>query len=243
MQVERLVYRIETGKIYEDHPESFDQEQAVDQYLLRNLGEVAGQLYEANRKLSLARIHSLLGRAIFVCYLVDREIIGADFFAEAGAKGTACLAEMFNRMSSNDAIDSLYELFAALQAKFNGSLFDEDLTDEKIKFSSKHIEILKQFFNGDELRSGQKSLGFWAYDFNFIPIETISAIYEEFLGVEEQAGQTASETFQRKSGAYYTPKHLAELVIDTATDGANGILRKEVVGPSVWLRDFFGFIV
>ena len=45
LEVERLVYRIETGKIYEQHPESFDQEQAVDQYLLRNLGEVAHQLH------------------------------------------------------------------------------------------------------------------------------------------------------------------------------------------------------
>jgi hypothetical protein len=232
LEVERLVYRIETGRIYEQHPESFDQEQAVDQYLLRNLGEVANQLHQANRKLSLARIHSLLGRAIFVCYLVDREIIGADFFADAGAKKSSSLAEMFNRMSSEDAIDSLYKLFAALQAKFNGSLFDEDLSDEKDKFSSKHIEILTRFLNGDEFKSGQKSLGFWAYDFNFIPIETISAIYEEFLGVEQQAGQVASKTFQRKSGAYYTPKHLAELVIDTATDGANGILGKKSLDPA-----------
>jgi hypothetical protein len=232
LEVERLVYRIETGRLYEQHPLSFDQEQAVDQYLLRNLGEVANQLHQANRKLSLSRIHSLLGRAIFVCYLVDREIIGADFFASAGAKKSSDLAEMFNCMSSDDAIDSLYKIFAALQAKFNGSLFDEDLSDEKDKFSSKHIEILKRFFNGDELKSGQTSLGFWAYDFNFIPIETISAIYEEFLGVEEQAGKVASKTFQRKSGAYYTPTHLAELVIDTATEGVDGVLGKKSLDPA-----------
>lgn len=232
LEVERLVYRIETGSIYEQHRASFDREQAIDQYLLRNLGEIAIQLHEVDRRLSLSRIHSLLGRTIFICYLVDREIIGTDFFADAGANGAASLVEVFNLLPSDQAIASLYRLFSMLQEKFNGSLFDEDLSEEQDKINSQHIDKLKRFLKGEDLGSGQQTLGFWAFDFNFIPIETISAIYEEFLGVEEQTGQSAATTLRRKSGAYYTPKHLAELVLDTATDGESRILGQKVLDPA-----------
>lgn len=232
LEVERLVYRIETGVIYETYPESFDRKHAIDQYLLRNLGEAAMQLHKVNRGLSLSRVHSLLGRTIFVCYLVDRKIIGADFFADAGAIASSTLKEMFEQLTAEDSVDALYRLFAMLQTKFNGSLFDEDLDDEKGLIGDQHIECLTRFLRGEELVTGQMTLGFWAYDFNFIPIETISAIYEEFLGVEEQAGRTAATTFQRKSGAYYTPKHLAELVLDTATEGDEDILCKKSLDPA-----------
>ena len=232
LEVERLIYRIETGWIYEQHAASFDREQTIDQHLLRNLGDAAFQLHKINPKLSLARIDSLLGRTIFVCYLVDREIIDADFFQDIGVAGAGSLVEMFDQLSATTAIDALYRLFDALQAMFNGSLFDEDLADERSKIDSRHIDTLKRFLKGEDLRSGQTTLSFWAYDFNFIPIETISAIYEEFLGVEQQRGLSAAATFQRKSGAYYTPKHLAELVLDTATEGIDGLLEKKILDPA-----------
>ena len=56
------------------------------------------------------------------------------------------------------------------------------------------------------------TLGFWAYDFRFIPVETISAIYEEFM-------KDADLKKKRKDGAYYTPKHLAETALHVALEG------------------------
>ena len=49
---------------------------------------------------------------------------------------------------------------------------------------------------------------FWGYDFKFIPIELISAVYDRFLGDREKKTQ----------GAYYTPMFLADTVISQVWD-------------------------
>ena len=51
---------------------------------------------------------------------------------------------------------------------------------------------------------------FWGYDFKYIPIELISAVYDRFLG-ENKKGQ-------RERGAYYTPMFLADTVISQVWD-------------------------
>src|SRR5437763_6679994 len=62
------------------------------------------------------------------------------------------------------------------------------------------------------MKSGQMKLSFWAYDFRFIPVETISAIYEEFM-------KDADLEKRRDEGAYYTPRHLAETALHVALEG------------------------
>ncbi|SEH67622.1 N-6 DNA Methylase [Magnetospirillum fulvum] len=54
--------------------------------------------------------------------------------------------------------------------------------------------------------SGQKR--FWGYDFRYIPIELVSAVYDRFLG-ERKAER-------RANGAYYTPMFLADTVVSQA---------------------------
>src|SRR5262249_38354187 len=65
----------------------------------------------------------------------------------------------------------------------------------------------------------------WPYDFSIIPIETVSAIYEHFL---EAAGREQKRT----AGAFYTPKFLAELVLDQALEGMGALLDKRFLDPS-----------
>ena len=62
------------------------------------------------------------------------------------------------------------------------------------------------------MQSGQMTLDFWAYDFRFIPVETISAIYEQFM-------KDGDLKKKREEGAYYTPRHLAETVLHLALEG------------------------
>ena len=95
------------------------------------------------------------------------------------------------RHSSSAARRLLYNLFRKLQADFNGDIFDDDLTTESRLINDSHIEILSRFLNG-ETATGQMSLASGAYDFSIIPIETISAIYEQFLGAEDEEDQQES---------------------------------------------------
>jgi len=73
-----------------------------------------------------------------------------------------------------EAKKSLYRLFEKLGEDFNGDLFSDDLVAEKATVLVGHIRVLRDFFNGTDVKSGQQS--FWPYDFGVIPIETISAI-------------------------------------------------------------------
>lgn len=84
---------------------------------------------------------------------------------------------------------------------------------------------MTRFLAGERLADGQLALGFWAYDFSILPIETISAIYEQFL----RAGAPAK---QRAMGAYYTPRFLAEVVLDTALDGLRPLLTRRFLDPA-----------
>lgn len=222
LKISQFPQRVETGQIYREKPESFNSEHTVDRYLLEHLEATRDKLSKHGKKLKHKTIHTLLGKIIFTCYLTDRKIINGRQFEEAGAPGIGNLRELLNEYHSpDDAKRILTRLFRQLQGYFNGSMFDEtDLT-----LSDEHIDILREFLNGEEIASGQRTFNFWVYDFSVIPIETISAIYESFLAAESPDGQ-------RQSGAYYTPKHLAEMVIDTAVEGWDSLLGKRFLDPS-----------
>ena len=123
------------------------------------------------------------------------------------------MLEILNRPRFDDAKRLLYrQFFPRLQREFNGTMFDTALADEARNISKAHLDILSDFLSGHDMESGQMTLDFWAYDFQSIPVETISAIYEEFL-------KDTDLDKKRNDGAYYTPRHLAETTLHVALDG------------------------
>ena len=135
------------------------------------------------------------------------------------------LLDLLEGRPARDARDSLYELFAQLRDDFNGDLFEGDLEAEKLLIEEPHVDVIRRFLRGDDLVRGQMSLGFWAYDFSVIPIETISGIYELFLGAEDEDRETEVRR-------YYTPRFLAEVVIDLALLGWKTFLDKRFLDPA-----------
>ncbi len=228
LEVHQLIHSIETGLIYEDKPRSFDREQAVDRYLLQNLSDLRKLLGKRPSPLAAKYVHGLLTRTTFTCYLIEREIAKGEHFddpdlAQINRRGS--LRELLCDKSPSRARELLYAIFEKLAGSFNGSMFDTNLAKEKKAVEDHHMEALQCFLRGDELAKGQQTLGFWAYDFSVIPIETISAIYEDFI-------EAAGPRQRRETGAYYTPPHLAELVVDTATEGWASLLDKKALDPA-----------
>ena len=88
-----------------------------------------------------------------------------------------------------------------------------------------HLSVVRDFLNGNPVRGRQRSLGFWAYDFKYIPVETISAIYERFLENEDREGKRASR-------AFYTPRFLAEMTLDIALEGRRPLRGKRYLDPA-----------
>ena len=212
--IQSFYHAVATGHYYEKHQSHFDPDQAVDARLLDNLRTLRDTLTQGTEKLNIQKAHALIGRVLFLCYLLDRKIFSIEL-SKGSRTGTACFTEFLENRSDNERIDYLYEIFSDLKEKFNGNMFDQDLDAEKHLIKPSHLNKLMLFLGGHDVKSGQ--LSFWPYDFKMIPVETISAIYQDFLSVENRVTQ-------RKRGAFYTPRFLAEMLVDMAFgDDANAL--------------------
>jgi type I restriction-modification system DNA methylase subunit len=212
--------KIETGQIYRDHQQKFDTENAVDRCLMRNLNEIRNRLGFHDKKIA----HNLLGRLLFISFLCDRGFLTKQHFPGKARN----LKEFFsnNRGHGSKAIKLLYDnLFANLQREFNGSMFSPDMRPEQECLTPEKFDLLADFLNGDEISTGQMTLPFWVYDFRHIPVETISAIYEDFLEAEDAQGK-------HELGAYYTPRHLAEMVVNIAIQDRKDVGSSRFLDPS-----------
>jgi len=204
-----LYEELANGRYYARFPLKFDPRQSVDAYLLDNLQTLRDKLIVGPERLSVTQAHAFLGRVLFTCYLSDRKLIRLENY-QIGAQPGDALRDVLQKLPPERIVAVLYEkLFSKLRQEFNGSMFDADLEGEQAAIRPPHITLLRLFLEGGLVRSGQGALGFAAYDFAHIPVETISSIYETFLEREDAKGK-------RALGAYYTPRLLAELTIDLA---------------------------
>lgn len=216
-----FIVSIESGEFFHAHQRSFDPEQRVDRALLENLWDTREKLDDATHPRVAAEVlDGLLCRLVFICYLFDRGVIGESYLTDLGIQGASDLRALLGLPNRNRARDALYRLFGRLRSDFNGDLFSDDLQVEKTLIQDHHLQTLRDFFQGTQVRTGQGAL-FWPYDFKFIPIETISAIYERFL-----------KGADKNQGAFYTPRFLAEVVLDTALDGRSSLMGKRYLDPA-----------
>jgi hypothetical protein len=211
---------VESGEFFRRNPRSFDPNHRVDRALFGNLGDARDKLSSATRrKIPVDTLDALLCRLVFTCYLFDRKVIGHGYLTGLGAPQAQHLKDVLSIQPESNAKKVLYRLFKRLRKDFNGDLFSNSLDDEAEFIGDPHIKILRDFFHGTAVRTGQQS--FWPYDFSIVPIETISAIYERFLKESDS-----------KSGAFYTPRFLAEVVLDSALDGTQSLLGRKILDPA-----------
>lgn len=141
-------------------------------------------------------------RLIFIRYLIDR---GVDLNYQ-GLDGRVASSQTHLITIMQDKTE-LYRLFAYLKESFNGNLFElyeQNNCSEVDILDNASLQILRDLMAGDlVLFSGQKSL-FPLYDFNMIPVELISNIYERLLGAEKQ----------QKDKAFYTPPYLVNYLLE-----------------------------
>lgn len=223
-EIRQFIFSVQSGEFFRAHSKSFDPKQRVDRELLRNLRATREQLAEVSgRAIDPLLLDALLCRLVFTCYLFDRGIIDEDYLKSVGILKAAHLRDILGRNSRTEAKRDLYALFEKLGEDFNGDLFSDNLEKESSAITVKHLDTVNAFFRGTEVRQGQQSL--WPYDFGVIPIETISAIYEHFL-------KAAGEGAKKSSGAFYTPRFLAEMLLDIALEGTSSMLDRRFLDPA-----------
>ena len=191
-------FKIITGKTWEEYKFKFEQKNRVDSYLLDNIETTRKILINDGLHPKIA--NSLIGRVIFIRYLIDRLV-------ELNVYGVTSKEDFYNILDNKEGA---YSFFQQIKNDFNGNLFPLDyIVDnirviEKDKITPYHLLKIKELLQGGKLHndgSYQSSL-FDIYDFSIIPIEFVSNVYEKFIGFEKQAD----------TGAYYTPLFLVNYI-------------------------------
>jgi len=171
----------------------------LDEVMLDNIRHATYQLKETQCEPFAVKI---ILRLIFIRYLIDR---GVDLVYH-GLCGNILDSQnqLLNIMKEKT---ELYSLFSYLKDRFNGNLFElyeKDDYSEIDLLDDTSLKMLRDLMAGDlVISSGQMSL-FPLYDFNIIPVEIISNIYERFLGDETQ----------KKDKAFYTPPYLVNYLLN-----------------------------
>ncbi|MCX5965379.1 MAG: N-6 DNA methylase [Cyanobacteria bacterium] len=185
---------IDSGRIWETQSKYVTPEKRVDTHLLNNLKDL--EKYLTGRELDLPIIHALIGKYVYIRYLYDRKILSGEWLAENNINLDSVL-------SRNATLAGLLHLTEVLENRFNGAIFPLPSNIEAT-LSDELVSLVASTFKGDDSISGQLHLDFEAYDFSYIPVETLSSIYEQFL---------RSQGTGRKVGAVYTPEPVADYLL------------------------------
>lgn len=173
----------------------------LNHFLLSNITYLTDQL---KNTYNINFATKLVLRLIFIRFLIDR---GVDLAYENFSNNIEQSKNELLKCLRNK--DSIYNLFEHLKSKFNGNLFELDHELECPELTQDVFDLLADFLSGTiSMSDGQLSL-FAMYDFNIIPVELISNIYEILLGREARI----------KDNAFYTPNYLVEYILDKTTLG------------------------
>lgn len=189
-------WKIVSAELWNNRDEDFRKNTRVDYKLLENIKATRDNLINPKSENPLTEKHAnrIIGRLIFVRYLIDRKV-NLDYKGE----GKDLLSKEKLPELILDKI-KLFHFFNYLLSKFNGRLLP--LNGEFESINHYHLKELSELFKGSDTRSKQGSL-FNLFDFDFIPIELISHIYETFLGEKQDVDK-----------AFYTPPFLVDYVLE-----------------------------
>ena len=234
--VREFLPAVESGEFFRRHQKSFDPAHRVDRDLLDNLQATRERLIAVSTgSLDPKVLDALLCRLVFACYLFDRKVILPAYLEDIGLPGAGHLRDVLGVQPKSKAKEYLYKLFQKLGRDFNGDLFSDDLDAEAGLVSPAYLDPLHEFFRATDVQSGQTSFPFWIYDFGVIPIETISAIYERFLRRDDKRKEQPNkpeENISKPEGVFYTPRFLAELVLDMALAKTPSLLGHRYLDPA-----------
>lgn len=197
---------IETGQFW-TQATAVDRKTSVDQRLLSDLAFLECDLVEANLARSAAQ--ALIGRVIFTQYLIDREIVSATRLKRLCGH-TALPPILRDRTATG-------QLFGWLSQTFNGDMFPPSSVKNTPAIS--HLVRVADFLDAVDPESGQQS--FFPYQFDVIPVELISSIYEQFAHAEPRVDARRSIEAVR-NGVHYTRLSVVSLVLDEVMEGLTG---------------------
>lgn len=154
--------------------------------------------------------HALIGKYVYLRYLKDRDILSKRKLQS----WKIWEDEIFGRQATLAGVERVID---QLDDWLNGSIFPINFTGRKAP-RQEHLRMVAATFKGDQPvgdGSWQQHLDFQAYDFSYIPIETLSVIYEQFLHTPVPGSEVNRG---REAGAYYTPLPVVNFMLAEMDD-------------------------
>lgn len=198
---------METGQFWQKVPK-VNRKTSVDRQLLSDLATLERYLVKA--KLDRPVAQALIGQSIFTQYLVDRQIIDSNRLLEVcgGQELPSILREP----------DATRRLFAWLSETFNGDMFPESSAETVA--TTEHLARVADFLAAVDPKTGQMTL--FPYQFDVIPVELISLIYEQFAHATTPTENSKNSKEASQLGVYFTPLPVVSLALDEVMDGLTG---------------------
>jgi len=138
--------------------------------------------------------HKILVLSILVKYLEERKDENGNHVFQSGFFATYGSANSFCEVIRNGF---LVKLFDDLSSHFNGKIFELE-HEEREELSKTNLAPLADYLDAN---IDNDQLVLWPlYSFEYLPVELISRIYEEFI--------------PERNDAVFTPVHLARLMVD-----------------------------
>ncbi len=217
-----------SNEIQQRYPAWFKPENRVDQQLLKNLKVTVNALVD-RVEIDLSAAQTLMGQVLFVSYLEHRRIVSDKYRMDRQV-------DNFHSLIRNHDTNGICKLIESLRKDFNGDFLSAETQTDRLwlEFPKPGFDIIADFLSRVDIETGQQS--FWNYDFSLIPVELLSGIYESFIG-----------DTQSQLGAFYTPRHLANLVVDQAflgsKDPLNEVIFDGACGSGILLTTAFRRLV
>ena len=188
---------METGAFWENPvAATVDRRDRVDRQLLSDLAALESDLLADG--LPRADAQALIGHSIFAQFLIDRRILNIPESLAANLRKP----------------DAAHRLFDWLSETFNGDMFPQCTAVSQ----DAHLRRVADFLEAVDPQTGQTTL--FPYQFDVIPVEVISSIYEQFAQAASAANGSSPNAVE--TDVFYTPVPLVSMILDEITEGITG---------------------
>jgi SAM-dependent methyltransferase len=199
--------------------------------MLRLLTHVADRLAT---RLARADVLSLLGRALFFRFLLDRAIISPRDLGRicpSASDLNDCFANAENSTNTSQWLDRTFNGNFLPLSRDGGEKFFQHVR-ERYSRTFEHLSAIVHRWQpaGEEY---QTTMGWANFDFAHVPVGLLSQVYEAFCWKWEHRNA-------KLTSVHYTPRHLADLLVEEAFDGFSDAAKARVLDCACGAGVFLG---
>jgi hypothetical protein len=192
---------IDSGELWRARGDDVQPDKRAYWSLLENLKQLAKKFRDEFGRDNVKNIiHPLIGKYVYLHYLKDRGFLSPRRLEEWQIEHNS----VFGRTATLVGLRTICE---KLDGFLNGRVFPLKFRGASAP-AEDQIQRIAGAFAGDTFAGQwQFHLPFTAFKFAYIPIETLSMIYEQFLHLPDKPDSDEDDEYSegRKAGAYYTP--------------------------------------